>query len=62
MGNLDRFSFLWVCSISALSNLAVRSVEGWSQRGLAINSLGADAIVVLSSGRVRAPGIGQVGK
>ena len=52
--------FLWVCSSSVLSNLAIRSVEGWSERGLAINSLNADVIVVLSSGRVLAPGTAEV--
>jgi len=36
--------------------LAVRSSEGWADRGLASNVGEADAIVVLSEGRVVAPG------
>jgi len=54
------FVFFWVCSTSVFSNLAVRSVEGWTERGLAINSEKADVIVVLSSGRVLAPGTAKV--
>lgn len=52
--------FLWACSTPILSNLAIRSAEGWTERGLAINSLNADVIVVLSSGRVVAPGPAKV--
>jgi len=52
--------FLWLCSTSVLSNWAIRSVEGRLERSLAINSLNADAIVVLSSGRILAPGTAKV--
>jgi uncharacterized SAM-binding protein YcdF (DUF218 family) len=52
--------FLWVSSTPVLSNLATRWAEDWTERGLAINSLNADVIVVLSSGRVLAPGPAKV--
>jgi uncharacterized SAM-binding protein YcdF (DUF218 family) len=52
--------FLWVCSTPIFSNLAIRSAEGWAERDLAINSQKADVIVVLSSGRVLAPGAAKV--
>jgi uncharacterized SAM-binding protein YcdF (DUF218 family) len=47
---------LWVSSTPAISRLAARATEGWAERGLASDAPVADAIVVLSEGRVVAPG------
>lgn len=47
---------LWLCSTPVISGLAVRAAEGWAERGLAADASEADAIVVLSEGRVVAPG------
>ena len=47
---------LWLSSTPFVSGLAVRAAEGWAERGLAADASEADAIVVLSEGRVVAPG------
>ena len=47
---------LWLSSTPLVSGLAVRAAEGWAERGLAADASEADAIVVLSEGRVVAPG------
>lgn len=47
---------LWLSSTPLLSGLMVRAVEGWAERGQATDASEADAIVVLSGGRVVAPG------
>ena len=47
---------LWLSSTPLVSGLAVRIAEGWAERGLAADASAADAIVVLSEGRVVAPG------
>jgi uncharacterized SAM-binding protein YcdF (DUF218 family) len=47
---------LWLSSTPVVSRLAVRATEGWAERGLAADASDADAIVVLSEGRVVAPG------
>jgi uncharacterized SAM-binding protein YcdF (DUF218 family) len=47
---------LWLSSTPLVSGLAVRAAEGWAERGLATDAPQADAIVVLSEGRVVAPG------
>ena len=47
---------LWLGSTPFVSGLAVRAAEGGAQRGLAADAPPADAIVVLSEGRVIAPG------
>lgn len=49
-------SVLWLCSTSLVSDFTVRSVEGWTDRSQAIDAVRADAIVVLSGGRIVAPG------
>lgn len=47
---------LWLSSTPVVSRLAVRVAEGRAERGLAADASQADAIVVLSEGRVVAPG------
>ncbi|HEY5475372.1 MAG TPA: YdcF family protein [Tepidiformaceae bacterium] len=47
---------LWLSSTPFISGLAVRAAEGWAERGLAADASEADAIVVLSEGRIVAPG------
>ncbi len=47
---------LWFSSTPVISNLAARSIEGGAERSLAIDAPTADAIVVLSGGRVVTPG------
>ena len=47
---------LWLSSTPFVSGLAVRAAEGWAERGLAADASEADAIVVLSEGRVVVPG------
>jgi uncharacterized SAM-binding protein YcdF (DUF218 family) len=47
---------LWLSSTPLIGNLMVRSIEGWEQRIQAINATHGDAIVVLSGGRLVAPG------
>ena len=49
-------AILWLSSTPLVSGLAVRAAEGWAERGLAADAPEADAIVVLSGGRVVAPG------
>ncbi len=51
---------LWLSSTPFISALAVRVAEGWAERGSAANAPEADAIVVLSDGRVLAPGKASV--
>lgn len=51
---------LWLSSTPLVSNLLVRSAEMWRERRLAIDAPRADAIVVLSGGRVLAPGAAAV--
>jgi len=51
---------LWLSSTPVVSHFMVRSVEGWADRGEIINVPRADAIVVLSGGRVVAPGVAAV--
>ena len=47
---------LWVSSTPAFGALAIRAAEGFAERGQATDAPVADAIVVLSEGRVIAPG------
>ena len=47
---------LWLSSTPLVSVLAIRTAEGWSARAPATDVPHADAIVVLSEGRVTAPG------
>ena len=47
---------LWLSSSPFISRLAVRAAEGSAERGLATDAPAAVAIVVLSEGRVIAPG------
>lgn len=47
---------LWVSSTPAFSVLAIRAAEGFAERGQATDAPAANAIVVLSEGRVIAPG------
>lgn len=49
-------AFLWLTSTPLVATLSVRIVEGWAERQPASAAPGADAIVVLSGGRVTAPG------
>jgi uncharacterized SAM-binding protein YcdF (DUF218 family) len=51
---------LWLSSTPIVSHFAVRSAEGWAERAQAIDAPRADAIVVLSGGRVVAPGVAAV--
>lgn len=51
---------LWLCSTPIVGQFMVRSVEGGAERSLAIDAPRADAIVVLSGGRVVAPGAAAV--
>jgi uncharacterized SAM-binding protein YcdF (DUF218 family) len=50
------FAVLWLCSMPIVGQLAVRAVEGRAVHGLAAEAAEADAIVVLSEGRIIAPG------
>ncbi len=47
---------LWLSSTPVVSNLLTRAVEGHAERDVAAAAAAADAIVVLSSGRLLAPG------
>jgi len=47
---------LWISSTPLVSDLLARAVEGRAERGLAADAPAADAIVVLSGGRLVAPG------
>lgn len=51
---------LWLCSTPLVSDFMARFVEGWAERSLAVDAVSADAIVVLSGGRVVAPGVAGV--
>lgn len=51
---------LWLSSTPLIGNLMVRSIEGWEQRIQAIDAAHGDAIVVLSGGRIVAPGAAGV--
>lgn len=52
--------FLWFCSIPAVGNTLARRMESGAVRIAAVDAPTADAIVVLSGGRVVAPGPAQV--
>jgi uncharacterized SAM-binding protein YcdF (DUF218 family) len=47
---------LWLSSTPLIGTLMVRSIEGWEERIQAIDAPHGDAIVVLSGGRLVAPG------
>ncbi len=49
-------ALLWLSSTPLVSALVIRAVEGSAERIPATNAPGADAIVVLSGGRIVAPG------
>lgn len=51
---------LWLSSIPPVSHLAVRYAEGWAERTQACDAAKADAIVVLSGGRIVAPGPAEI--
>lgn len=51
---------LWLGSTPAISHFMIRSVEGWAERSQAIDAPHADAIVVLSGGRLVAPGVAAI--
>ena len=64
---LRRRAIIWIglavlclSSTPVVSHFMARSVEGWTERSQAIDAPRADAIVVLSSGRVVAPGAAAV--
>jgi uncharacterized SAM-binding protein YcdF (DUF218 family) len=47
---------LWLGSTPVVGNFAMQAAEGWAVRDLAVNAPKADAIVVLSGGRIMTPG------
>jgi uncharacterized SAM-binding protein YcdF (DUF218 family) len=47
---------LWLSSTPIISSFAIRTAEAWEERINVIDAEKADAIVVLSSGRIVAPG------
>ncbi len=47
---------LWLSSTPVISRLAIRTAEGWADRNVAADAPKVDAIIVLSSGRIVAPG------
>ena len=49
-------AILWLASMSVISGTLFRAIEGRAERRLASEAPTADAIVVLSAGRVVAPG------
>lgn len=49
-------ALLWISSTPLVSRIAMRSAEGWAERGLADAAPTTDAIIVLSEGRLIAPG------
>jgi uncharacterized SAM-binding protein YcdF (DUF218 family) len=49
-------AFLWLSSTPLVSHLMIRAVEGETMRASAIDALPAEVIVVLSWGRIVAPG------
>jgi len=54
------FVVLCLSGTPAVSHFMARSVEGWAERNQAIDAPRADAIVVLSGGRIVAPGVAAV--
>jgi uncharacterized SAM-binding protein YcdF (DUF218 family) len=54
------FFVLWLSSTPLIGDFLFRNAEAWAERTLAIEALQADAIVVLSGGRVLAPGVAAV--
>lgn len=54
------FIVLWLSSTPLIANVLVRSAEEWGERRQAIDASMADAIVVLSGGRLVAPGAARV--
>lgn len=53
-------ALLWLGSTPVVSNLAIRAVERSAVRNTAIDAPSADAIVVLSGGRIVAPGAAAI--
>lgn len=53
-------ALLWISSTPLVGSALFRAAEGWSEREAAVAAPGADAIVVLSGGRVVAPGPSKV--
>ena len=51
-------AILWISSMPLISSPLMRAAEGWADRSVAADVANADAIVVLSGGRVIAPGPG----
>lgn len=51
---------LWLGSTPLIGDYLLRSAEGWAERGQAIDAPHADAIVVLSGGRLVAPGVAAI--
>lgn len=51
---------LWVCSTPVVSGQLLRAVEGATVRGVASAAPAAEAIVVLSGGRIVAPGAAAI--
>jgi len=54
------FAVLWLSSTPLIGHFMVRSAEAWTERNLATDAPNADAIVVLSGGRIVAPGAARV--
>jgi uncharacterized SAM-binding protein YcdF (DUF218 family) len=54
------FFVLWLSSTPLIGDFLFRNAEAWAERTLAIEAPQADAIVVLSGGRVVAPGVAAV--
>jgi uncharacterized SAM-binding protein YcdF (DUF218 family) len=48
---------LYLGSTSVVSQFMIQSVEGWAERSPSVDAPRADAIVVLSGGRIVAPGV-----
>lgn len=53
-------AILWLGSTPVVAAFLIRAAEGWSERAEARSAATADAIVVLSGGRITAPGQGKV--
>lgn len=51
------FAVLYLGSTPVVSQFMIQSVEGWAERSPSVDAPRADAIVVLSGGRVVAPGV-----
>ncbi len=54
------FAVLWLSSAPIASDFMIRAAEKWAERIEAVDAPRADAIVVLSGGRVVAPGVAGV--